>query len=267
EDVVAALIEQAYVNVRAASGAILVRLRHERRLHSMPRGDAAYQALEPRRLIAGEQRVGRMPQIDFVLRRSVLREHRPGGHALRFAGRSDVREQRRVFVEVGHGVDLRARLATAQLRRSRRLYAALCGALWIEQVELQLDCDHRRQTQRAESIEYAREHMAWIAEKRCAVVVVHRDLNLRYAFVRAPRRGQERAWNRQAAAVRIALVEAEAGLLDRAAEHIEREHRTGQEKAAAPERGRLMQRHALAPKDAVEVRQQDVDEARLRLRA
>ena len=91
--------------------------------------DALHDALEAQRLVADPQRVRRVREVHFVLARAVFGERRGGGHVLQPADAIDLREQRRVLVEVGHRVDLRAVFAPAGERALRRLRLALRVAL------------------------------------------------------------------------------------------------------------------------------------------
>jgi hypothetical protein len=143
------------------------------------------------------------------------------------------------------------------------LSAPVASAFRIEQVELQLQRDDRRQPQIAEALQHIDEHMARVAVEGRPIVVVHRHLDLRDAFFAAPGHRHQRASDGQAAAIRVAFVKAEAGLLNGAAKDVECEHRTGQQKAAAIDLRQFVDRHALAARDSTQIGEQYVDEARL----
>ena len=61
----------------------------------------------------------------------------------------DLGQQRRVLVEIGHRVDLRAVLAPAGERSARRLRQAGGVALRIDEIELVFDRDDGRESERA----------------------------------------------------------------------------------------------------------------------
>jgi hypothetical protein len=96
-------------------------------------------------------------------------------------------------------------------------------------------------------------------------VIVHRDLDLCDAFLATPRHRHQGSCDGQAAAIRVALVEAEARLLDGAAEHVQREHGARQKKAAAVHLRQLSNRNALSARDSAQVGEQHVHKARLRM--
>ncbi len=77
--------------------------------------------------------------------------------------------------------------------------------------------------------------------------------------------GTRRARERQANAIRIAFVEPQAGGLHRAAEHVERKHRAGQQQSHAVHAFEFRGRDTLATRDAHEVGEQQIDEAHLRM--
>ena len=252
------------MQVRAAARMVAVGLGHEGRFHAVLQGNAPHQPLEPDRVIAGGECVGDMTQVDFELPGSVLGEYGARGQRLRARCGIDAGEQCRVLVQVRHRVDLRAELAPAGQRLARRLRAALRRALAVDQVELELDRHDRREAEIAEVPQHAGQHMSRIAVKRPAIVLVHADLHLR-DFRSEPRDRRERACDRQADPVRVAVVEAETRRLHRAAEHVEREHRRRQQQSVAHDRFQLFDRHALAARDAHLVGQQQVDVAHLRV--
>ena len=103
-------------------------------------------------------------------------------------------------------------------------------ALAVDQVELEFDGHHGRQAERGEARDDALEHVPRVAVERRAVVLVHADLHLRDVFAE-PGHRHEGAGDRQAHAIGVAFVEAEAGGLHGAAEHVEREHRARQQQA------------------------------------
>ncbi len=77
--------------------------------------------------------------------------------------------------------------------------------------------------------------------------------------------GTRRACDRQAHSIGVAFVEAEAGGLHRAAEHVECEHRAGQQQAHAVHALEFSGRDALAAGDSHEVGEQQIDVAHLRM--
>ena len=149
------------------------------------------------------------------------------------------------------------RLAPSRVARSRRLGVALGRALAIDEVELELDRDDRLPAARGIAIEHGVEDVPRIAVKRPAIVVEHLHLELRDARAH-PRRGVEGIRDGHAGPVGIALVKPEAGRLDRAAEDVERKHRSGQEHAALVHAGKVGPVHALAAQHAAEIGEQKI---------
>lgn len=172
--------------------------------------------------------------------------------------REDVGE----LVEVSHRVDLRAELATTGDRQRRRLRHAALEPFAIDEVELVLQRDDRREVQAMEAIEHARQHMARVGEEGSTVGLVHRDLDLGDA-VALPRHGDERTGQGLAGTIGVALVEPKTARLDGAALDIEREHRTRQRHALGVKSWQRLPLDPLAALDAVEVVQEDVDVPRV----
>ena len=104
------------------------------------------------------------------------------------------------------------------------------------------------------------EHVARIAVKRRPVMLVHADLHLRDLFAQ-PRHGDQCAGDRQANTVGVALIEAKAGGLDRAAQHVEREHGAGQQQPVAVHALEFADGYPLAARNAHLVGEQQVDKA------
>ena len=77
--------------------------------------------------------------------------------------------------------------------------------------------------------------------------------------------GDQRAGDRQADTVGVALVETETGGLHRAAKHVEREHGARQQQAVAVHALEFGDGYALAARNAHLVGEQQVDEAHLRV--
>ena len=257
EDVVAGLVLHADVHVHAAARHVFVGLGHEGRLEPVAQRDALDDAFEADRLVAGEARIVHMAQVDLPLARAVFGERRAGRDILHGAGRRDLRQDVGDGVEVRHRIDLRAVFAPPGQPRRRRLRVARGRALGIHEIELEFDRDDRPPAASCVTLEHGIEHMARIAEKRLAIVVQHLHLELRDGRAH-PGCGKQAARNRQAGPVGVALVEAEAGGLDRAAHDVEREHRARQVHALVVDRGEVGNVHALAAQDAAEVGQQQV---------
>ncbi len=111
-----------------------------------------------------------------------------------------------------------------------------------------------------ELLRHARQQVARIAVERPAIGFVHGDLCLADAVIQ-PGHIDQRAGNGHAGPVRVALVEAQAGFLHRAAGHIDGEHRSGQQHSGAERCRRAGQVQALAAIHAIEVVQQQIQEA------
>ena len=135
------------MHVQSAARHVAVGLGQESRVASVGARHAFHDALEAQRFVADSQRVRRVGEIHLVLAGAVLGERRSRGHVLLPARAVDVGQQRRILVEVGHRVDLRAELAPSRERAFRRLRQPVGSALRVHQIELVLDRDHRRQSE------------------------------------------------------------------------------------------------------------------------
>ena len=136
-------------------------------------------------------------------------------------------------------------------------------AFGIDQIELVFDRDDGRESERAKSLELVFEDAAWIAKESCAAVLEHAQLHLR--DVALPRHGDKSPGNRHAWPIRVAVIEAEASRLNRAALDVEREHRAGQGHAACEHRGDTRAVDPLAALDGVQIVHIRVDEPDLRI--
>ena len=135
----------------------------------------------------------------------------------------------------------------------------------VDEVELELDRDHRRPAARGIAVEHGIQRVARVAVERPAVVVEHLHLQLRDARSH-PGGGVEGPGNGYASAVGVALVEPKAGGLDRAAEDVEGEHRAGQEHAPLVDAWQVSPVDALAAQHAAEIGEQEVDDPHRRTR-
>src|SRR3546814_9601138 len=79
---------------------------------------------------------------------------------LESAGPGDVVEHGVVGIQSLHAVDLGAEVAPAGCRRDRRLRGAAGQALAVDQVELQLEGDHRREAKVVEPLADPAQHVA-----------------------------------------------------------------------------------------------------------
>ena len=246
------------MQVGAASRLLAVGLGHERRLHAELQCDALDQALEADGVVTGEQRIVDVVQVDLELAGAVFGEHGARRQFLRACCRVDRGEHLRILIHLLHGVDLGLVLAPPGERLARRLRTAFGRALAVDEVELQLDRHHGRQAEPVEPCDHALEHVPRIAVERRAVVLVHADLHLR-DLLAEPGHGHQCSGDGQADTVGVTLVEPEAGALHRAATHVEREHRRRQQQAVTVHALQLLDRDALAPRDAHLVGEQQVD--------
>ena len=254
------------MQVHAAARRIRIGLRHEGGFEPVPVRDALHDALEADSLVAGLARIGDVAQVHFPLARAALGECGAGRHALRLAGRRDLREDVGHRIEVRHRIDLRARLATARVSRTWGLRVAGGRTLDVDEIELELDRDHRRPAARGIAVEHRIQRVARVAVERPAVVIEHLHLQLRDARSH-PWGGVEGPGNGYAGAVGVALVEPKAGGLDRAAEDVEGEHRTRQEHAPLIDARQVGPVDALAAQHAAEIGEQEVDDPHRRTRS
>src|SRR3546814_10834048 len=89
---------------------------------------------------------------------------------LESAGPGDVVEHGVVGIQSLHAVDLGAEVAPAGCRRDRRLRGAAGQALAVDQVELQLEGDHRREAKVVEPLADPAQHVARLVIVGLAVV-------------------------------------------------------------------------------------------------
>ncbi len=151
------------------------------------------------------------------------------------------------------------------MRNSRRLRQALGGPFAVDEIELVFDRDDRRQAERRHAFEHGGEYVARITEEGPPVRFVHRNLQLR-EWVFLPGNPHQAARDGVARAVGVAVVEAETGRLHGAAEDVEREHRSGQQHAAAVGRFDAGAIEPLAAFDRVQVVHEHVEVPRFGVR-
>ena len=264
KDVATVRVVQAHVQVRAAAGLVAIGLGQEGRFHAVVPRHALDQALEADGLVAGQQHVVDVVQVDLELAGTVFGEHRARRKLLRPGCGIDRGQHRGVLVQFRHRVDLRPVFPPSGKRLPGRLGTAFRRALAVHEIELEFDGHDRTKPQAAEARGDPRQHVTRVAVERSAVVLVHRDLRLRDVAAE-PGHGRKRAGHRQAGAVGIALVEAEAGGLHGSAEYVQREHRPGKQQTVTVNAFEFVHRHALAARDAHLVGQQQVDGTHLRV--
>ena len=111
-------VVQAGVNMQTAAGVLGERFGHERRGQPVARGDSLDQAFEQHRVIAGQNRVIDVVQVDLVLTGCEFRQRGTGRQALRLAGRVHVGEKIVQFPQVLEHRVLHAVLTTAGIADS-----------------------------------------------------------------------------------------------------------------------------------------------------
>jgi hypothetical protein len=226
EDVAPRGVLKTDVNVQAAARHVAVGLGEKGSLAAHAARHALDDTLESQRLVANTQPIGCVREVHFVLSRTVFGERGGGRHILQSTDAIDLGEQRGVLVEIRHRVDLGAEFTAARQWAFRRLRLALRIALDIHEVELVFDGHHRRERQVRESRQHIRKQMTRVAEKRRAILFVHRELNL--CDVGLPGHGDQRLGNRHARPICIAVRKPQSRGLDRPAFDVEREHRAGE---------------------------------------
>ena len=262
------------MQVHAGAGQVRERLGHEAGDAAVPARDAAHGTLEQHCLVDRAQRVRAMFQRDLELTGCVLRHQRAHRQALCARGRVQVVEQRRHVVQPAEPVGVYLRTALRGQQPARRPQPAL--GVTLEQVELELDRDHRRISGRGQPLDHARQHVARVGARRRAVQFVHRAEHLP-GRPRQPRRTAERPRHRAALQVCVADFPDEAGLLDVLAGHVEAEDRARHVAASGIQRRQFRTVDVLAAADAVRVGDHELygldvrvcveEGARLRLRA
>jgi hypothetical protein len=201
-----------------------------------------------------------MMQIHFELARAIFSQGGAGRYLLCCAAGAYSGEYGGVLVEVGHRIDLRAELAPPCQRQAWRLNAPLGGALDIDEIELEFDCDYRREPQLVKAFQHIGQDAPRIAKKSLAIAFAHRYLYLRYISVR-PRYGQQGVCDWQAGTIGVAVIETKVSFFDGHAANIERKHGSWQQESTFVHVRQLIDRYTLAARYSAEIREQDVDEA------
>lgn len=257
QHVVAGGIEQADVHVQPAAGLAGERLGHETGQQVLLLRDRLDGALEQQRLVARGHRIGAVLQVDLELPGRVFGHRGIGRNALLPARRSDGIGEAAVVVQILQCIHLGAGVALAGVCIARRLRTALGIGHGVEQVELQLHGDHRRQAQRGESLHHALQHRARRDLEQGTVGGVHCQQQLRHRL-RRPWHRAERAGDRAADAIGIANGVAQAGFFHRIAGDVGGDQRHRQAHAVAVDLVERLSGDTLAAQHAVGIGQQQV---------
>ena len=136
-------IDQADVCVQSAAGKPGEGFGHKSRVKAMLTGDSANQSPQQHKLVAGQQWIINMAQIDLELAGCVLRNCGIGGQALGRGGGRDSVEDRREIVDFPDAVDLSFALRAACDRIANKRRPAVFVEFRVDQVKLGFERYHR----------------------------------------------------------------------------------------------------------------------------
>ncbi len=156
QHVVAVLVEQAAVNVQAASCLVRKRLGHEAGDHAVLARHRLDAALQQDCLVACLQRIVGVVQVDLVLPGRILLHEGFRRQSLFLADLLDLVEQRLEIIKFFNAIDVHRPRPPAGFAAPRRHDVAVRRRLLVDEVELVLDGHHRRQADVLEPVHDAR---------------------------------------------------------------------------------------------------------------
>ena len=246
------------MDMHAAAGLLGERLGHEAGHQALLLRHRLDRALEVDRIVAGEQGVVAVLEVDLELAGRVLGHRGIRRDALGAACRGDRIGEAAIVVQVFHVVDLRAGVALSGRRVDRRARAAGIVHPLVEQVELQFHRHHRLQSARGVTLQHPLEHLARVGFEHAALCILHAQQQLRGRPWR-PRHRPQRARYGAADAVLVADVVAQSRFLHGIAGDVGGDQRHRQAHAVAVDLVQRVAGDALAAQQPVHVGQQQVD--------
>ena len=258
QQVASGRVGQADMHVHAGAGQVVEGLGHEAGLHPMAVGHALDQALVAHGLVHGRQLLAVL-QGDLHLARGVLGNRRARRDALGLAGGVEVLEEGFELLQLPQAVDLGAARAAA-VGIPRRLWPAIAIAALVEQVELQLAGHHRVKALGLEALDHPHQHMPGVGDGgRLALLRVHADLQ-RGGGDAPPGQAHQAAGQRVGAAVDVADLPDQPGVLDVVAVDAQAEDGAGQRPAVLVHGEQLVAVQQLAARHAVGVEDEQLEQ-------
>ena len=147
KDIAALIVDQARMDMQARPRLLGKGLGHERRLKPMLCRHALDDAPQHHGMVASQHRVIQMAKVHLKLRPAIFRRGRTCRHALGDAGRINLGQKARPFVQLVKGQNARGLGRAARPCGQGRADATLVVALGVHKVELQLIGHHRAQPQ------------------------------------------------------------------------------------------------------------------------
>ncbi len=246
------------MDVGAAAGLIDERLGHEAGEQALILGNGLDRAAQVDGIVTGEQGVRAVLEIDLELARCVFGDGGVGRNPLDRADLRDRVGECPVVVQILDVVDLGRVVAGAGRGIDRGAWPAIRIEFAIEQIELQFDGNHWRETAIGEPLEHPAQDFPRAGGERSTLAVLHVEQALQGGS-RQPWHRTQGAGDRAADAILVADVVAEPRFLDGVAGDVGGDQRHRQADALGEH---LFQGHALdalAAQQAIEVRQQQID--------
>ena len=246
--------------MQAATGQVAERLGHKAGNEAVFVGHALDQALVAQAFVDGLQRVEAVLQGQLNLAGRVLGNRCAHRQALHVAGVVEVVEERLQLLQLGHAIHLRCLRAHA-VHLQRRLRAAVGVAVFIQQVELQLDGHHRVVAVGLQAVDGADQHMPRVGRGgRPALGRVHAHLQLAGGFTAPGLQGQA-AGQRVGPAVGVGHFPDQATFFHVFTLDGQGQDRAGQRPAVFIDGQQLITVQQLAARDAVGVDQDQFNQA------
>ncbi|MNQ94630.1 hypothetical protein D3C85_1101530 [compost metagenome] len=226
-------------------------------------GDGFHQAFVAYGLVHRLQRIA-VFQSDFHLARRVFGDRRACWNVVEFARRIQVGEERFDLLQLAQAIDLRVSRSTA-VSVQRRLRATVVIALGVEQIELQLAGHYRVITLGLQAVDHADQQVTRVGDaRRHSLLRVHAYLHGGGRNL-PPRQPHQTAFERVGAAVDIAHIPDQPGVLDVIALQGQAEDGAGQRTAAFIHRQQLFAMQQLAARHAVGIEDEQLDHVDIRV--
>ena len=179
EEVAAAFVEHAEVDVQAIAGVLREGLRHEGRIEAVLARHALDRALHENAVVGRRQAVRHVAQVDLVLPDAVLRNRGIRGDALCLEGSGHVGEDGLELLQLGDAVHVAVREPAAGCGRAGR-HGPSVVQVPIDEVKFELAGNHGGPAPGFVAIDHPSRHVARVGEEGRAAGIVHARQELRH---------------------------------------------------------------------------------------
>ena len=263
EEVAAAFVEHAEMDVQAIAGVLREGLRHEGRIQAVLARHALDRALHENAVVGRRQAIRHVAQVDFVLPDAVLRNRGIRGDALCLEGSRHVGEDRFELLQLGDAVHVAVREPAAGGGRAGR-HRPTVIQVPIDEVKLELAGNHRGPAPSRVAIDHPSERMARVGEEGRAVTTVHAQQELRHRML-GPGHDSQGFRNRNAHTVGISGCGAHAGRGNLVSPDVERERGARKTQLPLHDLGGVANRRPLAAQLSVQVDDERFEDIDLRM--